>query len=170
MMVICAMLSALSIILGKYLAINIGDTFRISLESLPIIFAGIFLGAVPAILVAFVADIVGCIMVGFTINPIITLGAMLIGLVSALAYRLSKRYTLSEPFAIAIATGGAHLVGSVVVKTIGLSVFYDTPLFVLMALRLLNYAFVALAEGLTIYLLSKSTGLKHEISKFLEGK
>ena len=166
----CAMLSALSIVLGKYLAINIGDTFRISLESLPIIFGGIFLGAIPAVLIALVADVLGCLMVGYTINPIITIGAMLIGLASAVVYRLCKKYALREAFAIAIAVGCAHLIGSVVVKTVGLSVFYDTPLFVLMALRLLNYAFIALAEGLTLYVLSKSTGLRHEISKFLEEK
>lgn len=164
------MLSALSIILGKYLAINIGDTFRISLESLPIIFAGVFLGAVPAILVALTADVIGCLMVGYAINPIITLGAMLIGLVSAIAYRLCKRHGVRDAFALAIAVSGAHLVGSVIVKSIGLSLFYDTPLLVLMALRLLNYLFVALAEGLTLFMLSRSTGLKREISKFLEGK
>lgn len=169
-MIICAMLSALSIILGKYLAINIGDSFRISLESLPIIFGGVFLGAVPAMLIAFVADIVGCIMVGYTINPIITLGAMLIGFISAVAYRLCKRYAIREPLVIAIAVGGAHLIGSVIVKTIGLSIFYDTPLIVLMALRLLNYALVALAEGLTLYLLSRNTMLRREIAKFLEEK
>ncbi len=170
LMVICAVLSALSIILGKYLAINIGDTFRISLESLPIIFAGVFLGAVPALLIALVADVVGCLMVGYAINPIITLGAMLIGLVSAIAYRLCKRFSLSEPFTVAITVACAHLLGSVVVKTVGLSLFYDTPLLVLMGLRLLNYALVALVESLTLFMLVRSTSLRREISKFLEAK
>ena len=38
--------SALSIILGKLLAFNIGELFRVSLENLPIIFIGIALGPI----------------------------------------------------------------------------------------------------------------------------
>ena len=164
------MLAALSIILGKYLAINIGDTVRLSLESLPIIFAGIFLGPVPAVLVAFTADIVGCIMVGYTINPIITLGAMLIGFLSGVTYRILVKRRLREPIVIAASVGVAHLCGSVIVKSIGLSLFYTTPLVTLMALRLLNYVPVALAEALVIFVLSRHPGLRREIAKFLEAK
>ena len=41
-----AMLVAISIVAGKYLAIGIGEVLRFSLENLPIIFAGIAFGPV----------------------------------------------------------------------------------------------------------------------------
>ena len=52
-----AVMIAMSIILGKLLAINITTMIRISLENLPIIFTAIALGPVAGGTVAFVADI-----------------------------------------------------------------------------------------------------------------
>ena len=49
-----------------------------------------------------------------------------------------------------------HLVGSVVVKTVGLSAFYSMDLFVLMLWRLLNYAIIGTLEGFILYLLFKN--------------
>ena len=71
---IMAMLAALSIIFGKVLAFTAGP-FRVSFENLPILMAGMFLGAPAGFLVGIIADIIGCLIVGYSINPIITLGA-----------------------------------------------------------------------------------------------
>ena len=73
--VLMAMLSAISIICGKYLAFGVGNVLRFSFENLPIIFASVALGPIPGMLVGIVADLVGCLMVGYTINPLVTLGA-----------------------------------------------------------------------------------------------
>ena len=77
-----AMLIAISIVAGKYLAIGIGEVLRFSLENLPIIFAGIAFGPIAGILVGVAADLIGCLLVGYTINPIVTIGAAVIGGVS----------------------------------------------------------------------------------------
>ena len=79
---ICAILAAFSIILGKYLAINVGENFRFSMENLPILLAGLYLGPLAGAIVGAVADLVGCLLVGYAINPIITLGAVSIGFIS----------------------------------------------------------------------------------------
>lgn len=43
-MAVAALLTALSIVLGKYLAVNVTDSLRISFENLPILMAGLFFG------------------------------------------------------------------------------------------------------------------------------
>ena len=92
---VCAVLAALSIVLGKYLAVNVGENFRFSLENLPLILAGIYLGPVAGAFVGAAADLVGCLMVGYAINPVITLGAVSIGLISGIVARsLYKKNSL----------------------------------------------------------------------------
>ncbi|MBP3583660.1 MAG: folate family ECF transporter S component, partial [Clostridia bacterium] len=63
-----SMLAAISIILGKYLAFGIGNVLRFSFENLPIAFAGIAFGPIAGALVGAVADLIGCLLVGYEIN------------------------------------------------------------------------------------------------------
>ena len=65
-------LAALSIILGKYLAIPGGNVLRFSFENLPIMFAGMAFGPFVGCAVGIVADLIGCVLVGYTVNPLIT--------------------------------------------------------------------------------------------------
>ena len=169
--VFAALLSAISIVCGKYLAFNMGDILRFSFENLPIIFAGIAFGPVTGALVGTVADLIGCLLVGYAINPIITLGAASIGIISGV-YRFlpqshSKgRYILK----LSLVIFASHLVGSVIIKSFGLSVFYDMPLIILMLWRLLNYVIVGTLEGFILYHLVKNKKISHEISVIMKGK
>ena len=81
----------MSIVLGKVLAFNIGDFFRVSLENLPIIFIGIAFGPLWGAVVGAVADLVGCFIVGYTVNPIITLGAMTVGAIAGIISQITKK-------------------------------------------------------------------------------
>lgn len=165
-MVALAMLVAISIILGKYLALSIGEVLRFSFENLPIIFAGIAFGPISAMLVAVAADLLGCLLVGYAINPLVTVGAAVIGLSSGSVALLLKRFTGAKALSVVIlSTAAAHILGSVGIKTLGLAVFYDMPIPVLMLWRLLNYTIIAVLEILIIYLLLKSRGVKSQISK-----
>ena len=148
-----AMLSAISIILGKYLAIPGGEVLRFSFENLPIILAGIAFGPVGGIMVGAVADLLGCLLVGYTINPMVTLGAVSIGLLSGIVWKLVKGRSMKRIFKTAITVGIAHLIGSVLIKTVGLAVFYDMHILVLMLWRLLNYLIVGVLEGVVLYAL-----------------
>lgn len=161
-----AMLTAISIILGKYLALPIGEVLRFSFENLPIIFAGIAFGPFAAVLVAVCADLLGCIMVGFTVNPIVTAGAAAIGLISGavpLIFRNGSKKR-SAPI-IALTVSLSHLIGSVVVKTFGLAVFYDMHIGILMLWRLFNYCIVAALEILLLTLLFKNKALLNQLGK-----
>ena len=59
----------MSIVLGKLLVFNITDSIRISLENLPLLMAGIFFGPFIGAAVGAGADIIGCLIVGYSINP-----------------------------------------------------------------------------------------------------
>jgi len=161
-----AMLTAISIILGKYLAIPVGDVLRFSFENLPIIFAGIAFGAVPALLVGVTADIIGCILVGYGINPIVTLGAAVIGITSGFIPKLIRKHAKTGRIPLIILTVIiAHLFGSVIVKTFGLAAFYDMPMHLLLLWRLLNYAVVAVLEITILLILFNHDGIRREIEK-----
>ena len=167
--VFSALLAAISIVCGKYLAFNVGEFIRFSFENLPIIFAGMAFGPIVGVCVGAVADLVGCLLVGYAINPIITLGAALIGLISGIYHFLPEGEGKSSYLIkITLTIFSAHLIGSVLVKSFGLSVFYDTPLIILMLWRLLNYAIVGALEGFVLYHLMKNKRLMLETRKIMK--
>ena len=166
-----AMLIAISIVAGKYLAIGIGTVLRFSLENLPIIFAGIAFGPIAGILVGVAADLIGCLLVGYTINPIVTIGAAVIGGVSGLftlVFSGNKKPPSAE--VTAISTIAAHVIGSVVIKTIGLAVFYDMPIIILMLWRLLNYTIVGALEAVLLVVIFRNKQLARIISDIIKKK
>ena len=165
LLVALSLMSALSIVLGKYLAFNVGTVLRFSFENLPIIFSGLAFGPAAGGAVALVADLVGCLLVGYEINPVVTLGAVIIG-VSAGFCRLpfATHKNPSPVFLVLSAELISHLLGSVIVKTIGLSAYYDMPFLILMAWRLLNYLIIGILEGTMIYVLLKNPALKKQIN------
>ena len=167
--VFSALLAAISIVCGKYLAFNAGDFIRFSFENLPIIFAGMTFGSPVGAVVGIVADLVGCLLVGYAINPIITVGAGVIGLVSGIYYYLpEKRGRLYHFAKISLTVLAAHIIGSVIIKSCGLSLFYDMPLSMLMVWRLLNYLIVGSVEGFVLYHIMKNRRLMQETRKIMK--
>ena len=61
---IMSIMIALSMVLGKLLAINFGGAIRFSFENLPIIFVSIALGPIEGAITGVTADLLGCLMVG----------------------------------------------------------------------------------------------------------
>ncbi len=169
--VLCAFLSALSIVLGKYLAINLGEVLRISLENMPLIFAGVAFGSLAGAACAVVADLVGCMLVGYAINPIVTLGAAVIGATAGI-YRLLPKTGggVSRFLAVAVSVLFSHFLGSVLVKTAGLAAFYEMPYIILLLWRALNYLIVGALECAIIFLLLKNNRIKYEIKKINGGR
>lgn len=160
-----AMLSAISIILGKYLQIPMGNVMRFSFENLPILFAGIAFGPISGLLTGVVADLVGCLMVGYEINPLVTLGAALCGGVGGTVSYLLRRSSL--PIRVVLSVLSGHLVGSVVVKTFGLAVYYDMPFEILILWRLLNYVIVGALECVLLTVLLKNRSVSEAISSII---
>ncbi len=166
-MVAAALLTALSIICGKYLAIRGGDVLRFSFENLPLLLAGVAFGPVVGALTAVAADLIGCLLVGYTINPLITLGGALIGCIGGVCYRYTPK--LPPRVRVLLTTALAHLVGSVIVKTLGLAAFYDMPLWELAMWRLLNYAIIGAAEGFLLYGILKNKAILSQLERIKGG-
>ena len=169
-----AILAAMSIILGKFLQIPnpFQDFIRISFENLPILLAGISLGPIAGALVGTVADLIGCVLYGYSINPIITVGAASVGLVSGVI----SNYILKKPLILKVTVSAvsAHAVGSVLIKSAGLAAWYLSKYnigyieFVLW--RLLNYTLVATAECVILYLLLKNKAFQNQIERMSKRK
>ena len=171
-MVVAALLSALSIVLGKYLAINLSETVRLSFENLSVILAGLLFGPIVGGTVGAVADLVGCVLVGFAINPIITAGAVLIGAVSGLVgQRITARYGMEKlgTWRIWLPVYAAHIVGSMVVKTVGMMVYYGTPPAIFLV-RIPLYLVIGLLEGYLLMLLFRSKTFVGELGRIITNK
>ncbi len=164
---IMALMIALSIVLGKYLAINVTVMIRISLENLPILLSAIILGPMAGGIVALTADILGCILVGYEINPIVTFGAVTIGVLCGLIFKYFKLLGTTKKLILSVSV--AHLCGSVVIKTVGLATFYlanyDMGFGTLFLIRLGTYTLTAIIEILIISLLLKSKAVKGLLDK-----
>ena len=163
-----AMLAAMSLIVGKFLQIPnpFQNIIRISFENLPILLSGITMGPFVGALTGIVADLLGCILYGYSINPIITLGAGAVGLISG----VMANYVIRRPLVARVicAAVASHLLGSVIIKSLGLAAWfltsYDMGLLELMLWRLLTYAVIATAECVILCLL-----LRHRaVSTLLE--
>lgn len=162
MIVLIGLLAAMSIVFGKLLAINIGNSIRISFENLPILMAGIFLGAPAGFLTGVLADVIGCLIVGYSINPIITLAAGSIGLIAGLMFRALAEQKLSVRVYAAVMT--AHVIGSMLLKSAGLMLFYHTPL-AGVAPRVPLYICIGLAESTIILLLLKNKAFAAQVER-----
>lgn len=160
---VSAFLAAFSIILGKYLAINFGDTIRLSFENLPILLAGFYFGPWVAAAVGIVADLVGCLLVGYTINPIITLGAAIIGLCAGFAGKLPDSINTIK---VLLTVVPVHIIGSVIIKTIGLAIFYQMPFWATLGWRLVTYIIISILEFSILFGLSKNRAFSGQMKKF----
>ncbi|MBE6700174.1 MAG: folate family ECF transporter S component [Ruminococcaceae bacterium] len=158
LLAVSAFLAALSIVCGKYLALSLGNVLRFSFENLPILLSGMMFGPITGALVGVVADVIGCVMVAYPINPLVTLGAACMGLFGGLLFRVTKRLPLLRQTCITVIV--THFVASVIIKTYGLAQYYDMPFHVLMLWRLLNYVIVGVVEWLLLYTVLKNQALR----------
>ena len=151
---ICAMLAAMSIVCGKFLAISLGDVMRVSFENLPILLSSLMFGPIIGALTAVAADIFGCLLRGYALNPVITVGAAVLAVSSGVIFRLmSKTHMIAR---LAVGTVVAHLIGSVVIKTFGLASFYAMPFETLLLWRGLNYLIVGAMDLTVLIIITKN--------------
>lgn len=157
-LVICALFTALSIIFGKFLNIPVGETIRFSFENTPLFLSGILFGPIISGIVAFVSDILGSILRGYAINPVITLGAVFTSVTGAFLFKLFKNLPLF--LRLFLSVGIAHILGSVIIKTIGLSLYTGTSFMVLLPMRAINYSIMIIIDTLVLFFLLKNRSFK----------
>ena len=150
-----AMLTALSIVIGIFCKnfLNFGNgLFRITFENFPVILSGILFGPLVGALVGIASDVLSFVLStqSFAISPIVTLGAALVGFVSgAVSHYVLKKEGLAR---IILSVLSAHFVGSIIVKSIGLFVYYDW----LVMWRIPVYVVIATLEAIVICAMYKN--------------
>ena len=124
---LCAMLTALSVAIGIFCKnfLDFGGVFRITFENFPIILTGILFGPIVGGVVGAGSDLISYLFSNqaYPPNLVVTLGAFLVGVVSGLSSRfiVRKRGTAQ----IVVSGALAHIVGSMIVKPIGLFQYYQ---------------------------------------------
>ena len=127
-LVLGAMLAALSVVIGmlcKNFLNFAGGLLRVTFENLPIILAGIFLGPLSGGMVGIISDLTSYMLSGqiYPPNLIVTLGACAVGAVAGLMAKYVVRVRGLKQ--IILSAGAAHLIGSMLIKPIGLFQFYQ---------------------------------------------
>ena len=126
---LCAasMLVAISVVIGIFCknVLNFGNgLFRITFEGMPIILSGIMFGPVVGGIVGFSSDVLSYFLStqSFAISPIVTAAAILMGVISGVV----AKYVVKTGGNKQIIVAGllSHLVGSMIIKPIGLFMYY----------------------------------------------
>lgn len=139
---LAAMLTAISVVIGIFCKnfLNFGTgLFRITFENLPIILAGILFGPVTGGLVGGASDLISYLLSSqiYPPNLIVTAGAVAVGVVSGFVSRFI--YKNRGDRQVILSGTLAHIVGSMIIKPIGLYQFYGIlvlwriPLYLLIA-------------------------------------
>ena len=150
-----AMLTAISVIIGIFCKnfLNLGNgLYRITFENLPIILTGILFGPMVGGVVGISSDLVSYLLSSqvYPPNLIVTLGAFSIGFISGfVSNHIVKKAGTLQAIASAIP---AHIVGSMIIKPIGLYQFYQWAVL----WRIPLYFLIAPIEILILCLLFKN--------------
>ncbi len=160
-----AMLTALSVVIGIFCKnfLNFGNgLFRITFENFPIILSGIMFGPVVGACVGAASDVVSYFLStqSLAITPIVTIGAALIGAVSGVV----SHYIVKKEgvWRIILSALSAHAVGSMIVKSFGLYVYYGWAVLV----RVPLYIVIAAVEIILMCFIFKNKAF----SKLIYGK
>lgn len=138
-MVFMALVVAMHLVLTRVFVIELGP-YRISLGSVCTILGGLWLGPAAGALCGLSSDILGCFMRGYTIDPFITLAAVMWGVIPALfkpmyADKTKKMKTVGISVSIFIAA----IISSLVLTTTGLTVIEGYNFYAIIPGRLVQF-------------------------------
>ena len=155
MLVTLALLSAIGVVLARFIIPMPNPYMRFSIEAVPFIVAGFLYGPVPGALVGFVADFVGCLFSGYGYNPLFAVPPLLIGVCAGLLRFLL--YKKVNYWRILISFLPAVVVGSVLWQSYWLSFFYGTHSYAwFLGSRSIQFAITSLVNAAVILGLFKS--------------
>lgn len=159
---VCALLTALSVVLARLLTVIPSEVSRFSLEAVPIVLAGLLFGPVPGAAVGFAADFIGCLFSPYGYNPIFCLPPILYGLWAGLVRRPVWRGP--TVWRVALAVFPAAVCGSVLWQSAALALVYGGEakwLFFLtrLAARGVQFAVTAAIDTVLVWLLVRRDAL-----------
>lgn len=160
MLCIAATLTAATVVIAylcKFLTTPDGN-LRITFENLPVIFAGFLFGPWVGLAVGLCADLLSALIFygAGGINPIITLGAGCVGLMSGIMSKLPIKKTIPS---LALSVSAAHITGNMLIKSAGLMIWYGSP-FISVLPRIPLYTIIGSVEFLILLPIVKSSAIK----------
>ena len=157
------LLAAASVILATLAKIIFNESpLRLTIESLPIFIGAFAFGPIVGGAIAMGADLISCAIAGMAPNPMITIGACYIGVCAGVVYRHCFKNHF-QGLRITLATFTGHIVGSMIIKTLALKLWYGVKIDILL-FRIPIYILIATIESIVLCLLFKNKGLKKEIT------
>ncbi|MDD5916895.1 MAG: folate family ECF transporter S component [Clostridiales bacterium] len=156
-----AMLAAISVVLS-FIAKAVFPTgfIRVTFENLPVFLGSFFFGPCVGAFIAVAADLLSCLASGMAPNPIITLGAALIGAVSGVVYHyLPWRENGGNSLRTVLSVLAGHLIGSMAVKSAGLFILFGWAVLY----RIPLYAAIAAAESFVLVYLMRNKAFSGQI-------
>ncbi len=152
---------AMTVVLDKFVIIPVGSAIRIGLGALPVIFASNYISPVAGAITALIADLLGCVLAGYTINPVVTLGFVLTAFLSGIFYNyVFVKLPLTLRLFLSIIPAAA--VGSALVTSFGLWLWYakGTPFYLYVIGRLPSFAINYTAITVIIRLVVLNSGAR----------
>lgn len=135
-----ALLVAMQLILTRVLVLDLGPS-RITVGTVCTVLAGLWMGPVAGGVCGLCADIVGCILKGYAVNPFITLASVLWGVLPALArkfYASKSRKAKTVGISASIVITGA--ISSLCLTTAVLVLMLGYNFYAIMPVRLVQFA------------------------------
>ncbi|MBR5459578.1 MAG: folate family ECF transporter S component [Clostridia bacterium] len=160
-----AMLTAMSVIIGIFCKnfMNFGmGLFRVTFENFPIMLTGVLFGPLIGGIVGGATDLISYLLSSqvYPPNLIVTLGAVMIGVVSGASSRFIVRKRCVKQFIVSGIL--AHLIGSVIIKSIGLYQFYG----ILVLWRIPLYIVIASVEILLMCVVYRNSNFRKLLEDF----
>ncbi len=161
---LASMLTAMSVVIGMFCKTFMsfgGGLFRVTFENLPIIISGITFGPIVGALVGAGSDLLSYLLSTqvYPPNLIVTAGAATVGIVSGVIahFIIPKRGVMQ----VIISGGVAHIIGSMIIKSIGLYQYYG----ILILWRIPLYIVIASLELAVICWLFKRNSFRKLINE-----
>jgi dihydrofolate synthase/folylpolyglutamate synthase len=153
-----AMLVALQVVLSKFLMLQLTDSIRLSIDSVPIILAGVWFGPVAGGVVGALADTLGTLLfpTAGAYYPLLTIAYFLIGVVSGLFSVVVRNR--SAAFRALVCVVPAELAGSLLFKSFALATLYGLSFGTMLTARALPVFAVMVVNTLIVGLLDRLLG------------
>ncbi len=150
-----AMFIALQIVLSKFLMLQLTDSIRLSIDSVPILLSGIWFGPIAGGIVGAFADMLGTLLfpTAGAYFPPLTIAFFLIGFVAGIASHIVKTKRLFLRAALIVIP--AEIIGSYLFKSFALSLLIGVPMPVLLVSRALPVGCVMIANTILVALLDR---------------
>ena len=147
----CPVLDALAVFFDQA-----GARGEIWIAFTAVLLAAVVFGPGAGFAVGAVADIIGGVLAGYAINPLITLGAGAIGLVAGFAWQKLNRLSTNLRLAASVLLG--HFVGSMVITSLALRLFYGYP-WATLAVRIPNALILSAVNVVLLRILLENRSL-----------